>query len=79
MKLKQSWKSELADHASPAYQILAGNLATAVSKALFSRLSLYHVPYNRLQSSRLTMKYGMIITFIIMVALGLTRVHSPKT
>lgn len=43
MKLKQSWKSELADHASPAYQILAGNLATAVSKALFSRLFLYHV------------------------------------
>lgn len=91
MKLKQSWKSELADHASPAYQILAGNLATAVSKALFSRLFLYHVsstfswstghhrPYNRLQSSRLTMKYGMIITFIIMVALGLKRVHSPKT
>ena len=35
MKLKQSWKSELADHASPAYQILAGNLATAVSKAPF--------------------------------------------
>lgn len=43
MKLKQSWKSELADHASPAYQILAGNLATAVSKALFSRLFLYLV------------------------------------
>ncbi|XP_073240556.1 uncharacterized protein [Porites lutea] len=34
MKLKQSWKSELADHASPAYQILAGNLATAVKTAL---------------------------------------------
>ena len=32
MKLKQPWKSELTDHTSPAYQILAGNLATAVSE-----------------------------------------------
>lgn len=31
MKLKQPWKSEFTNHASPAYQILAGNLATAVS------------------------------------------------
>lgn len=30
MKLKQPWKSEFTNHASPAYQILAGNLATAV-------------------------------------------------
>ena len=35
MKLKQPWKSELVDHTSPAYQILAGNLATAVSIAIF--------------------------------------------
>lgn len=34
MKLKQPWKSELVDHTSPAYQILAGNLATAVKTAL---------------------------------------------
>ena len=32
MKLKQPWKSEFTDHASAAYQILAGNLATAVSQ-----------------------------------------------
>lgn len=31
MKLKQPWKSSLADHTSPAYKILSGNLATAVS------------------------------------------------
>jgi len=34
MKLKQPWKSEFTDHASAAYQILAGNLATAVKTAL---------------------------------------------
>ncbi|KAJ7392383.1 hypothetical protein OS493_012044 [Desmophyllum pertusum] len=34
MKLKQPWKSEYTDHASPAYQILSGNLATAVKTAL---------------------------------------------
>lgn len=34
MKLKQPWKSEFTDHASPAYQILAGNLATAIKTAL---------------------------------------------
>ena len=53
MKLKQSWKSELADHASPAYQILAGNLATAVSKAPFFRtffLTTSHPPSPRAQS-----------------------------
>lgn len=34
MKLKQPWKSSLADHTSPAYKILSGNLATAVKIAL---------------------------------------------
>ncbi|XP_027043180.1 protein diaphanous homolog 1-like [Pocillopora damicornis] len=34
MKLKQPWKSEFTDHASAAYQILAGNLATAIKTAL---------------------------------------------
>lgn len=38
MKLKQPWKSEFTDHASPAYQILAGNLATAVSLLWVQRL-----------------------------------------
>lgn len=34
MKMKQPWKSQLADHSSPAYKILSGNLATAVKIAL---------------------------------------------
>ncbi|KAL9983972.1 hypothetical protein ACROYT_G006222 [Oculina patagonica] len=34
MKLKQPWKSEYTDHSSAAYQILSGNLATAIKAAL---------------------------------------------